>query len=544
MSHTQSNKIDFAECPSRVLVVDDDKLVRTLVSEYLRKEGFIVVEASNCLEAMEQLDSDVGFQFMVTDWELPDGSGIDLIKHVRQVVDGRYIYVIMITSHGSKDNVTMAINAGADDFLTKPIDRGELIARARSGQRILNLESRLSWMANYDSLTSLPTRRIFEEMVSKEWSRARRYRLPLSCVMFDIDFFKRINDLHGHLDGDEVLRVISDIFAKSVRTSDMICRYGGEEFCAVLPETSLAQATIWAETLRERIAETDIFLNSAAINVTASLGVAEALAEMEEFPDLIDLADQCLLKAKTDGRNCVVSVNNFSEPTSADATGYIGCVFRNATAADAMTPVVASLTPDQSAVQVSRYFLEYRIPSAPVVDDQGNLVGIVSEKDLMSIASQPNPVKIKVSDVMRKNLICYPPNVKLQVIWEFLNRVSIRTILIANEDHVVGILSRQNILRWLANTAWRDHSLHAEVIQDEPNPEENRMLHTASALADISGRLKSEVERVSADEAAGLVVGTATQMQELINDLLNSLGGERGGGAMRSGFDLFQNIDD
>lgn len=510
---------------SQVLVVDDDRLIRTLIREFLTREGYEVVTAENCREALEVLEEEKHeFKFLVTDWELPDGSGIDLIRHVRHVVSSHYMYIVMATSHGNRENLTQALNAGADDFLAKPIDRGELVARMRSGQRILALETRLTHLANSDLLTGLPTRRVFEDMVAKEWSRARRYRLPLSCVIFDIDYFKRINDVHGHASGDQVLREVGRVFADSVRKSDIICRYGGEEFCAVLPETSSSQACIWAENLRKRIAETEIILDSAVVNVTSSFGVAEAMAEMEELDDLVEIADQCLIEAKQKGRNQVVSFNNLQESINSDSTGHLDLVFGGAVSADAMTPVVSTVTPDSSVVEISQFFLNYRIPSAPVVDNDGNLVGIVSEKDLMSVACRPNPHEITIGEVMRKNLICYPPNIPLRVVWEFLNRVSIRTVLISENGKTLGVLSRQSILRWLANTTWK-HNGTPGLEGDTANGSSKRLEVAAKLLSETSRQLTNDVEVRSEDEHAAMVIGTVSKMQDLMTDLLEAVRG-------------------
>lgn len=517
--------------------MDDDKLIRTLVSEFLTREGYEVITAENCLRALELLeDPKYEFKFMVTDWELPDGNGIDLIRHARHVVQTHYMYIVMVTSHGDRENLTLALNSGADDFLTKPIDRGELIARIRAGQRILNLETRLTQLANSDVLTGLPTRRVFEELVAKEWSRTQRYRLPMSCVIFDIDFFKRINDIHGHAAGDQVLREIAHIFATSVRKSDIICRYGGEEFCAILPETSSAQAYVWADNIRKRIASTEIILDTAVVNVTISLGLAEPLSEMEDLNDLIDVADHCLLEAKSKGRNQIVAFNELSESVSKDPTGHLDSTFQGAIAADAMTPVVSTVTPQSSVFDIAQFFLDYRIPSAPVVDDSGKLVGIVSEKDLMTVAVRPNPQDIEISEVMRRNLICYPPGTSLRVVWEFLNRVSIRTVLITENDKAVGVLSRQSILRWFANTYWKhtspkDHQLFQDI--QERGMTMRRLENAARLLAETSRQLTADVETRTPDEHGAMVIGTVSKMQDLMVEMLASVRGNKSTGAMQ-----------
>ncbi|WP_345094450.1 diguanylate cyclase [Bremerella cremea] len=524
-----SPQIEHKPAHGRVLVVDDDRLIRTLMHEYLSREGYEVVLAENCLEALSILEEASNeFKFLVTDWELPDGSGIDLIRHVRHVVCSHYMYIVMATSHGHRDNLTRALNAGADDFLAKPIDRGELIARMRAGQRILDLETRLTHLANSDLLTGLPTRRVFEELVSKEWGRARRYRRPLSCVLFDIDYFKRVNDIHGHAAGDQVLREVGRVFADSVRDSDIICRYGGEEFCALLPEATSEQAAIWAEKLRKRLSERDIILDSAVVNVTISMGIAESLAEMEDPEDLVEIADQCLLEAKGSGRNQVVCFNDLKQ-AAAESANRVDPIFGEAIAADAMTQVVSSVTPESSVIEVSQFFLTYRIPSAPVVNKDGLLVGVVSDKDLLAVASQPDPYSTTIDQVMRRNPICYPPDIPLRVVWEFLNRVSIRSLFISQNGKTLGIISRQSILRWLANSVWKK-SAPVEGGGVGPVSTPQRIETAARLLADASRKLSDDVDQFSEDDHAAMVIGSVSQMQELLNELLASVG--EGGGAM------------
>jgi diguanylate cyclase (GGDEF)-like protein len=271
---------------NHVLVVDDDRLILALLEDVLTQEGFRVTTVSSCLEALKALeDPTTRFNFLITDWELPDGRGIELIQHIRSSYLGGYVYAMVVTSHDRRGYNTKALEAGADDFIPKPIDRGELLARLRSGERILRLESRLTNLANFDSVTQLPTRRMFEALAAKEWSRARRYRLTLSCVVFDIDFFKRVNDIYGHRSGDRVLQKIAELFRNSSRASDIICRYGGEEFCILLPETSLEMAACWAERLRAKICAEIFELESVVLNVTASFGVAEMLAERSSEPE-------------------------------------------------------------------------------------------------------------------------------------------------------------------------------------------------------------------------------------------------------------------
>src|SRR5262249_36724351 len=195
------------------------------------------------------------------------------------------------------------LDAGAHDFLKKPVDRNELLARIRAGSRVMELEQRLSLLANTDGMTGLATRRVLFDNLRREWSRCERYHTPLSSVMIDIDFFKRINDIHGHQAGDEVLRQVGQLLSAARRNCDFIGRYGGEEFCGVLPDTTEQQAVQWAERVRSQIAELRISVNDLKLDITASFGVAQRLADTSTPEMLVDMADQALVVAKRSGRD-------------------------------------------------------------------------------------------------------------------------------------------------------------------------------------------------------------------------------------------------
>ncbi|MEX1040465.1 MAG: diguanylate cyclase [Pirellulaceae bacterium] len=507
------------------MVVDDDRLTLALLEDVLTSEGFQVTAVASCLEALQVLDdSTPRFNFLITDWELRDGRGVELIQYIRESYIGGYVYTLVITAHENRGYNTKALDAGADDFIPKPIDRDELVSRLRSGERILKLESRLTNLANFDSVTQLPTRRMFEALAAKEWSRTRRCRLPLSCVVFDLDFFKRVNDTYGHRAGDQVLRKIAELFRDSSRQSDLLCRQGGEEFCILLPETTLEQASSWAERLRAKFAAEIFELDSVVLNVTASFGVAEILADMEELPELIEVADQCLLQAKSSGRNRTISCHHLQNESTKAGSGGIGDVFEGATARDGMTAVISRLKPESTVVDVSYFFLQFRISSAPVIDEEGRLIGIVSEKDLMSAAKQQNPQLIRIRDIMRNNVVTYDAETPLQVIWEFLARVSIRGVVIVDHGSPVGYIGRQSILRWLANSVWARSEVNTDVAHGRLERIQT-IAHVSQMLEEEAGHIGQVIQDLPPFEQQALVVGTVSRMQELINDLLSSSGG-------------------
>ncbi len=281
--------------------------------------------------------------FLITDWEMPRLDGVELCRRVRQEELPHYVYILFLTSKTASQELIQALEAGADEFVSKPIDRGELLARLRSGHRVLELERKLNEAARSDPLTGIPTRRAFYEQFERELSRARRYRLPLSCVMLDVDFFKKINDVHGHPAGDEVLKAVARLLDGSRRASDYVCRHGGEEFCVILPETTEQAAVVWAERARERLAALRIPAGAIELKVTASFGVSRAAGRQSKSGEqLVDQADQALLVAKQSGRDRVVRYQSLCDTTSLSFTGTGGKdPFEGVLARNVMTTLVS-----------------------------------------------------------------------------------------------------------------------------------------------------------------------------------------------------------
>jgi len=243
----------------RLLVVDDDALVRRSLSLQLTRAGYEVHEAEDGEVAWEMMQR-IGYRFIITDWNMPGLSGPELIARVRDMLAVGYTYILMLTAHSDKDDVIAGLQAGADDYLTKPFDMDELRARVGIGVRILEREAKLqeslasaAELAVRDGLTGLFNRRAFDDRLTDEVQRAGRYQRPLTLLMIDIDHFKHYNDQHGHPEGDTLLRELSALFQGCVRSTDFVARYGGEEFAVILPETNPANAVAVADTILQRV---------------------------------------------------------------------------------------------------------------------------------------------------------------------------------------------------------------------------------------------------------------------------------------------------
>ncbi len=511
-----------------VLIVDDDKSIRLILAKWLTIAGYEVAEAENGEQALTLIQENCP-NFLITDWEMPVMDGMELCSRIRELALPQYLYTIFVTGRCSSDDMTNALEAGADDFVTKPVDRGEILARLRSGSRVLEMERRLNLLANSDPLTGLYTKRIFNEQLQTEWARGTRHGRDLSCVILDIDFFKRINDTHGHPAGDEVLRGIAKLMTQNCRTSDILCRYGGEEFCIVLPETDEEDAAMWADRLRQAIGRASVSIEKQTLRVTASFGVAQMSDDLQEPVQLIERADQCLLVAKESGRDRVVRYAQSQQQallrgqSSPDQTmGFDGVLAR-----DVMTSIVAGLKADCTVDRVADYFVNLRINSAPVVDDRGKMVGIVSEKDLMNEMLKPNTWSTPVRELMKPNVISYEDDTPVLMIYEFLCRVSIRSVIIVRDAAPVGFVSRGSLLRWFNNrtSAVRSPGRFAsDELQTNPSAipqwDGQCLKDTAAVLVEQARSLFDSIRDNSPDELLPRIVGGVSRIQELANDLL------------------------
>jgi two-component system cell cycle response regulator len=516
--------------PTKVLLVDDDPAMLRLLAKWLEAEGFQVLRAGDGRMAMELIEAERP-RLLVTDWEMPNTNGLELCRWVRSQNFGHYLYTIFLTVRTDSADMLKGLEAGADDFLKKPVDRNELLARIRAGSRVMELEQRLSLLANTDGMTGLATRRVLVEDLRREWRRAERYSSPLSCVMIDIDFFKRINDTYGHQAGDEVLRQLGQLLAANVRSSDHVGRYGGEEFCVVLPETCEEQAAQWAEQMRARIAELRIVVNDVPLAITASLGVAQRLADTLTPEILVDMADQSLVVAKRSGRDRVVAYRTLVQSPLCRSNGDLASHLQGISARNVMTSVVAPLNENHKVATAANYFLKFRIPSAPVVNEQGQLVGILSEKDLMSIMLGPQWWTIPIKDVMKRNVVCYEESTPALAIYEFLARVVIRGVVIVKQGCPTGLITRGCLLRFFMNllAARKTEGVFLEVDAAASQLVErmghvriqDRIAQTVRTLAAEARDMELRMSDADHDrDLVPCVVGGATRVQELVIDLL------------------------
>jgi len=295
----------------KILIADDSIVSRHLLEATLRKWGYDVVVACDGTEALDILQQEHAPSLAILDWMMPGLTGPEVCREIRQRGPEPYIYILLLTSRSQKEDLIEGMEAGADDYITKPFDQHELQVRLRAGTRLVDLQAQLlsarealREQATKDSLTRLWNRSSIFDILCRELSRAERESKPVSVLMVDLDHFKSVNDNHGHFAGDAVLCETARLMQNSIRSYDSIGRYGGEEFLILLPGCDEDASYRHAERLRKRLEEVRMPLNGTSLCITASFGATTALPGQSWTPEaLIKKADDALYLAKRMGRN-------------------------------------------------------------------------------------------------------------------------------------------------------------------------------------------------------------------------------------------------
>jgi diguanylate cyclase (GGDEF)-like protein len=293
-----------------ILAADDSPIYSALIKAALSTEYpnlILARDGREALDLFEQFRPDL----VITDWVMPTVTGPELCRHIRNISGEAYTYLMLLTSNSEKDGIVAGLAAGADDYLVKPFDRRELVARVGVGRRIIELQRevqaknrQLEELALTDPLTGLPNRRAIEFWAPQQLSAAARYGFPIWVAIADLDFFKKINDTYGHAAGDAVLQGFSAILRKHTRSSNICGRIGGEEFLLILTHSDQAGVRLVLERIRKELEEHTFKCSDNLIRVTASFGVAGLeKPQSYDFSTLVADADAALYVAKQKGRN-------------------------------------------------------------------------------------------------------------------------------------------------------------------------------------------------------------------------------------------------
>jgi diguanylate cyclase (GGDEF)-like protein len=319
-----------------VLVAEDNPIFQSMLKSMLTKWGYAVHITKNGMEAWEAMQAPDAPRLAVLDWMMPYMDGVEVCRRIRAAAREPYVYVLLLTARTESQDLIEGMEAGADDYLTKPFNSQELRVRLRAGRRILDLQQQLMEarealrvQATHDALTGLFNRGRVLEILLAEIARSERESRPLSVLMVDLDHFKRINDTHGHQAGDAVLREASRRMISSTRQYDSPGRYGGEEFLIVLPGCGARDGCAQAERVREAFACEPFTAGVEPLSVTCSIGVAsrEACAA-GDAERLIHEADEALYTAKRHGRNRVAEFTPDEPAAESSALAKLGVFSR------------------------------------------------------------------------------------------------------------------------------------------------------------------------------------------------------------------------
>lgn len=295
----------------KILIADDEPVSRRMLQRLLSKWGYEVILVEDGNAAWEHLKSPDAPRLALLDWMMPGRNGIDVCREMRTLRPDPYTYILLLTAKDAKESVVEGLESGADDYLTKPFHPQELRARIRVGTRLLDLEDNLvqareamRFRATHDALTEVWNRGTILESLDREIVRSRREGLSLGVLIADLDQFKSINDTHGHLVGDAVLREVTRRMQTGVRSYDAVGRYGGEEFLILLPNCDGVATQEKAERLRMTIVQDPIPTDAGLLKISISVGgVATSDWPEETANQILQMADSALYRAKKEGRN-------------------------------------------------------------------------------------------------------------------------------------------------------------------------------------------------------------------------------------------------
>lgn len=303
----------------QILLVEDSYIERRKLGAFLTDWGFEYQAVGSGTEAIKLLEGSNPPDLVLLDWLLPGLDGIDVLRRIRKLSQGTYVYTVMLTAKTHKQDRITAMEAGADDYLSKPVDPTELRSRIVVGKRIIELQQSLRFAATHDFLTNLLNRSEILAALEREIARGGREHNCMSIILADIDHFKRVNDTLGHAAGDEVLKEVARRLKVDLRPYDLVGRYGGEEFLILLPGCNLENGVRRADTIRSLVCKDPIETPFGTASATLSMGVtATSTSRDRTIAESLREADLSMYEAKKKGRN---RVELFTPSASFNAAG-------------------------------------------------------------------------------------------------------------------------------------------------------------------------------------------------------------------------------
>lgn len=427
--------------PLKVLIVSDDRPLLRHVSTFLDDFGYRAIQAAGQEQGRAALEGELP-DLLIVDSELVPQGGAAWCAAVRSGKQTRYIYTLLAIRGGAPRDLVQAIEAGADDFLQKPVNHGEVLARLRTGARVLEYERRVNRRRSRDSITGLLSESAFYDRVRHELALTNGKPRQLACVMIDLDFFHRFRREHGRAVGDRVLNTVGEACAELAGRPAAAARLAYDRFCVLLPDTSVEKAVKWAERARAKLAELEIPHEEGSLRITASLGVVGCQATSEEAETVVQRAGEALAAAKQSGRNCVARHGEFDgEAESWADLAQPGKLFERTTVRDVMTPCTVRVHPDETVGQAVALFRQTRMEAIPVVDAEDHLVGLVTHENLRQ-QSAPGQT---IAQVMTSKVPQFEESTRFSSLMDFFAQQNEPLTLIVRGQRPTGFVTRNSL---------------------------------------------------------------------------------------------------
>lgn len=426
----------------RVLVAHDEPAVVWSLSNFLKLVGYEVLQAGSgpqALTAMEYYRP----QFVIAGWEMAEMNGIELCRRIRARNLPDYTYVLLLTSTTDSNALIEALRAGADDFLAQPLVYGELLSRLRAGARMVEYETRLDRLRRNDPATQTATRLVFDETLARRLADAYNHRHTLYCVLADVDFFARINDLYGRPTGDAALAAIAARLAEQCGDDEQVFRIGGNRFALLHEAAAGAEAVNWADRCRRALAATEFSPNGQSVKVTASFGVSAL--EADSTPEAaLDRAEHPLAIAKQAGRNRVVGAGKIAELTTGRGAPAADPL-RSAVARDIMTSNVFSFGQQETLEAALEFLAASQLEALSVVDPDGQLLGVVTAAEIREHLAAPSLTSRTVGEILAADAPCYEEETTVQTLFEFFQRNEANRAEIVHSGRPTGYVTRGSL---------------------------------------------------------------------------------------------------
>ena len=425
----------------RLMIVAEDRKTLRRMTRFLSAFGFDVDPVTDVRQAISACKASP------PDFLIVDGDSLNM-EQCRQLFSKNrkgYSYTFLMLRDAQIEGLTDAMVAGADDFLAKPLVFGELLARLRSGARVIEYERRVREQSAVEHTTGLLSYSAFRDRLQSELADAGDHEI--SCVLLDLDFLNNFNQLYGCAAGDEILRAVANLVRSMAGDCKYLASFGAGRFAALLPDASDAQALAWAETVRQAVAHLDITLKHETISVTASLGVAGTMHGVTSADELIKRAEDAIRMAKSSGRNCVARCGQFDGETREwEDLARQGRLFENTVARDVMVPCPVFVLGDQDAEEAAELLEQSRLSELPVVDRQGRLLGLFNADQLPDNFTRSGK-KTKVCDFMVQEVATVPENETFGALMQFFmaDNQSNHVVVVVRHEKPLGMVYRSGL---------------------------------------------------------------------------------------------------